>query len=165
MTDANYIRHFKALGKFAAFFDEAVSAVSAEEILLANTADQIATGDPDDNPSVILFAAFASSLQAAITSGPSGIQNLAKQVAGQYVQQALFTSGLTTVPASASVAAIMTALATEMTDVDNKTLGTKTTTGLVNFFDAITGTSGSWNTESDTTADYKDSVYAISAIV
>ena len=69
-----------------------------------------------------------------------------------------------------SVVAVLTALATEMgAAVDNKTLTTKDTTGLVNFFDAILAANGAvagtWNTEADATADYQDSVYVVAAVV
>ena len=165
MTSGNYQRHFKVLGKLAYLYDIAGSATSSEATLLATNTDHISTSLPDDNPSVFLFSAFTNSIQSAINSGPTVLQNLAKQIAGLYVQQSLFTSGLTTVPSGNSPLAILTALATEMTSVDSKTLTTLASTGLVNFFDAVMGSAGSWNTAADGSADYKDSVYVVSAIV
>ena len=166
MTSGNYERHFKVLGKLAYMYDIAGSATSAENTVLATTADQIATGNPIDNPSVLLFSSFTNSIQSTINSGPTVLQNLAKQIAGLYVQQSLFTSGLTTVPSGNSPAAILTALATEMTSVDSVTLTTLASTGLVNFFDAVMGSAGSWNTTgAGTPPTYADATYCVSAVV
>lgn len=165
MLVANYQRHFKVLGKLAYLYDIAGSATSAENTVLATTADQIATGNPIDNPSVILFSSFTNSIQSAINSGPTVLQNLAKQIAGLYVQQSLFTSGLTTVPANNSPATILAALATEMTSVDSKTLTTLASTGLCNFLDQVAIATVAWNQAADASADYKDSVFCVSAVV
>ena len=165
MTDANYIRHFKVLGKLAKLYDASASSVEEANTLLATTGDQIATGLVEDNPAMLLFSGYANSLQSAINTGPSNIQSMCRTIAGQYLQLPLFVTGLTTVPATTSVADIAAALATEMTSVDTKTITTKTTAGLANFLDVTAGTTGAWNTAADGAADYKDSVYCVDTIV
>ena len=136
MTDANYIRHFKVLGKLAKIYDDAGADVSALNTLVATT------------------------------SGPTALQSLAVSIGGQYLSLNLFYASLTTVPTSTTAVAALVALQAEMAaGVDNKTLSTETTSGLVNFFDAILGSEGTWNTAADASADYKDSVYVVSAVV
>jgi len=164
MTDANYQRHLKALGKLCALFDAATASTAAANTLLATTADQFATGLVVDNPAVELLAQNLNSLQAAINSGPVAIQTQCVNIAASYLGLPLFISGLTTVPATSSAAAVLTALAAEMT-TDTKTLTTKSGTGLINFFDTIAGTAGAWNSAADNVADYKDSIYVVSAVV
>jgi hypothetical protein len=36
---------------------------------------------------------------------------------------------------------------------------------LVNFFDTLSGTTGTWNTVTDASADYKDSVLCVGTLV
>lgn len=162
----NYPRVFKVLGKLAFMFDNASAATVEENFVLATTADQIATGLTIDNPAVLMFAQYSNSLQGAINAGPAAIQTMAKTIAGQYFQLPMFTSLLTNTPASSSVADIIAALALDMASgTDNKTLTTKSGTGLINFFDTVAGTTGTWNHTTDGSADYKDSVYCVDTIV
>ncbi len=162
MLDANYQRHFKVLGKLAYLYDYTGSETTELEDLLAITEDQRATGDEADNPFLVVMSGLPVEFNSAIVSGSAAHQTIAQRYAGIYLTNAAFTSGLTTVPANSSVGGVLAALQTDMgAGVDNKTLGTKAATGLVNFFDSMLAAPGTWNTESDATADYRDAIYVI----
>jgi hypothetical protein len=164
MTDANYQRFFKVLGKLAYLYDTATAENTALATLLATTADQVATGLSVDNPAVLMLAQNLGALSVALVNGPQAIQSQAIAIASAYLELPLFKAALTTVPTANTAAAILIALATEMTSVSTtKTLTTKSATGLVNFFDTIAGSSGSWNTAAP--GDYPDATYCVSAIV
>lgn len=166
MTDANYIRHFKVLGKLAKLYDTAAADSTTLETLLTTFVDQYATGTIASFPAVQLFPRYTTQWISAITAGPTALQSVAKNAAAAYLTSTDFTNDLTTEPTANTALAVLVALATEMgAGVDNKTLTTKASTGLVNFFDAIRGTAGSWNTAADGSADYKDSVYVVSTVV
>jgi len=164
MTDANYIRHLKVLGKYCKIYDDADADATAQGVLIATTSDQIATGLAIDTPAVAMHGPYISSLTAAVSSGPTALKALAVQLAGQYLSLNLFYTSLTTVPTSTTAVAALVALQTEMgAGVDNKTLTTEGSTGLVNFFDTILGSEGTWNTAGP--GDYPDATYVVSAVV
>lgn len=168
MTDANYIRHFSVLGKLAYLYDTAGANSTALQALLAVFADQIADGTATTLPAVKLFQSAIIQWDAALgtTQALTTLQTIATTAAASYLVNLTFTAGLTTTPAGASVAEVLAALQTEMgAGVDDKTLSTETTTGLVNFLDTVLGSEGTWNTEDDATADYKDSVYCVASLV
>lgn len=166
MTNGNYIRHFKVLGKLCKLYDDANANSTAEGELLATFADQYSDGTEASLAAISLFPAYTSQWASSINNGASNLANIAINAAAAYLVNATFTDDLTTTPTTGTAAASLVALATDMgAGVDNKTLGTKTTSGLVNFFDAIAGESGTWNTESDATADYRDAVYVVSTVV
>jgi hypothetical protein len=165
MTGANYIRNLKALGKLCFLYDNATAAALAQQTLRATTADQVADGTVTTLPAVDLFAQYDTQWKQGITAGATALQAVAIAFASSYLIDPTFTAGLTTTPTATTPVAVLTAFATEMTSVDNKTLTTLAATGLVNFFDIIMGSAGSWNTAADGSADYKDSVYVVSAVV
>lgn len=166
MDNANYIRHFKVLGKLCKLYDLASTQSSAQNSLLAAFVDQYADGTDASLPAVLLFPSYTSAWASAISGGPNAMKSLSLSAATQYLVGANFTDDLTTAPAGTSVSAVLAALQTEMgAGEDDKTLATKASSGLVNFFDTILGSSGTWNTETDASADYKDSVYVVSAVV
>jgi len=168
MTDANYIRHFKVLGKLAYLYDTAGSNATALQTLLAVFADQVADGTYLTVPAVKLFNNTITEWDAAIGTAGSltTLRSMAVNAGRAYITNATFTAGLTTTPASASVADVLAALQTEMgAGVDDKTLSTEAATGLVNFLDTLLGSEGTWNTAEDASADYKDSVYVVAALV
>lgn len=165
MLAAKYIRHFSVLGKLCKFYDESLATSSSKETLLAGYLDQVANDDPAANDITLALTSGGATIQANI-SKENAIASLAKAEAVKYLRNSYFTGGLTTVPTSNAVVDILAALQTEMgAGLDNKTLSTKASTGLVNFLDSILGSSGTWNTVADATADYKDSVYVVSTIV
>lgn len=166
MLDANYARHFKVLGKLAKLYDLAAAQVTADNALLAAFVDQYADGTPASLPAVALFPAYTSQISNSISNGSANLKAVALSAAGAYLVNTTFTADLSTPIVGNTAAASLTALATEMSEgEDDKTLTTLASTGLVNFFDAIAGSAGSWNTEADATADYKDSVYVVSSVV
>lgn len=166
MTDANYIRHFKVLGKLAKLYDDAGANDTAMRTLLATFVDQYAEGTSASLSAINIFPTYTRQWANAIGSSPASLQAIAVAAAGAYLISADFTADLTTTPSATTPAAVLIALATDMgAGVDDKTLSTEATSGLVNFFDAVQGAEGTWNTEDDATADYKDSVYVVSAVV
>ena len=165
MDAGNYTRHFKALGKLAFLYDNATAAALAQQTLRATTADQVADGTTTTLPAVDLFAQYDTQWKQGITAGATALQAVAIAFASSYLIDATFTAGLTTVPTATTPVAVLTALALEMTSVDNKTLTTLAATGLVNFFNVVAGSVLSWHTAADASADYKDSVFCVSAVV
>ena len=164
MTGANFIRHFKVLGKLCKLYDDAAASESALETLLATTADQVATGTTAGATAVRIFARYYTQYENAIANGPEAMQALAISIATAYMTSDDFCNDLTTTPASRSIANVIAALETEMgAGVSNKTLSTETTSGLVNFFDTLKGSEGTWNTAGS--PDYPDSTYVVSAVV
>jgi hypothetical protein len=166
MTNGNYVRHLSVLGKLANLYDLAGADAPAINAGLAGMLDQVADGQTDSVAIALAFAQWGSQVSSAVTNGPTAVQTAMLNAARYYLTQSYFYSDLTTVPTATTPLAVLTALATEMgAGVDNKTLTTKASTGLVNFFDVIRGTNGTWNTAADGSADYKDSVYCVSAPV
>ena len=168
MLAANYVRHFKVLGKLCKFYDESSSEETAQLLRLARTEDQVATGESASLPGVEVLKNHYNALKNSITSGPTAQKAAALAAATSYLKMSDFTGDLTTTPDSlTSVNAILTALATDMSAaVDNKTLSPEAeapTTGLINFFDTLAAEELTWN---DSTApDYDDTVYVVDTIV
>lgn len=166
MTGANYQKHFKVIGKLAKLYDDAGADNTALLALFATTYDQVATGLAADLDALEILNQYTSRYRNAISNGAQALQTLAKNIATAYLQSDYFVDDLTTEPASRSIAVVVAALATDMSAaVDNVTLGTETTTGLVNFLDEVAGAEQTWNTEADATADYRDAIYVVSAVV
>jgi hypothetical protein len=166
MTDANYIRHFSALGKLCWLYDNASAQADDLNDWLAATYDQVATGTSESLPNVTLFASYNSRLANGISSGATALKATALALAREYVTRAEFTDDLTTQPASRTAALAMAALAADMgAGVDNKTLGTLAATGLANFLNVVAGAVQTWNTEADATADYRDAIYVVATVV
>jgi hypothetical protein len=164
MLDANYIKHFKALGKMCKMYDDAVADETAAKTLRATMYDQIADGTDASAWAVDIISSYRSRINNAISNGPTQIQGVMISLASAYLVNDGFVDDLTTQPASRTAANVLAALQTEMgAGVDDKTLKTKSSTGLVNFFDAILGEAGVWNT--DNAPDYDDSVYVVSAVI
>jgi hypothetical protein len=170
MATLTYARHFAVLGKLCKLYDDAAAASATQKLLTSAYMDQVADGLAASLAMAIAQSTYAQQFNSALSSGEDTRKTVALNAAKAYLTNAYFTDELTTIPASTSVSAVLAALQTEMgATVDNVTLGTKTTTGLVNFFDAILvdegGSAGTWNTESDATADYRDAVYVVATIV
>lgn len=170
MINENYIRHLSVLGKLAYIYDQAVAGVEAENTLLSTFVDQYADGTKTTVPAVILFPQYTAQLNQTTINGAATRKSIALAAAAAYLINPTFTAGLTTTPTATTAVAVLTALQTEMgAGEDDKTLTTLDTTGLVNFFNAILvangGEAGTWNTEADESADYKDSVYVVATLV
>lgn len=169
MLDANYIKHFKVLGKLARLYDDAAAAsdVAALKTLAMRLFDQAATGESPSYDAVLVLSAFMSPLDLSINAVTNNVRATVKTMAAAYLVHSLFRADLTTTPASANDAAsVLAALRTDMSaGVDNKKLTTEAATGLVNFFKNVMAAGGSWNSIADASADYKDSVYVVTAVV
>ncbi len=164
MLNANYIRHLKPLGKLCYLYDIAGTGLAALKTLRATTYDQVADGTDASAPGVDVFAQYRSRYNNVISQGQQAQQDLALAIATSYMVSDDFIDDLTTQPTSRTIANVIAALETEMAvGVDNKTLTTEAATGLVNFFDTLKGSEGTWNTSGS--PDYPDSVYVVSAVV
>ena len=163
MTDANYIRHAKALGKFAKLYDQATADIATLNTLLATTADQVATGTSVDNPAVLMLAGYLPSLNNSIGNGPTAIQAQAIAIAKSYLALPLFTGSMTTVPATTSAADVVAALVTELGLTTTAYFTTLTTTGIANFLNVVSGVLQTWPGSGSN--QYLDSVYCVSTIV
>ncbi len=160
MLDANYQRHLKIIGKNAYLYDYAGLAVASLKLLRATTYDQVADGTDESAPGVDVLSQYRSRWNSVVDGGPVAQRALALAIATTYMTGTDFTDDLTTQPTSRSIANVIAALETEMSaGVDNKTLGDVGAVGLAHFFNALKGSSGTWNTEDDSTADYRDAVY------
>ncbi len=167
MTDANYQKHLKVLGKLCKLWDDAGSDEDTQKELIARMFDQAATGELPSYPALLILNPYTAALDRSIVSGVVAQQATAKSMAEAYLKSSTFTDDLTTsVTGGVTGTTVLNALQTEMgAGEDNKTLTTSAATGFVNFFDTNWSPTGSWNTEADATADYKDSVYVVSTIV
>ena len=167
MTPTNYDKHFKVLGKLCRIHDVGGGDISALQLLESRLFDQVATGESASLDAVLLMAGFANGLHSAVTATTQNVRSTVKTIAGAYLTAALFRNDLTTVPSDpTSPASVLGALRTDMgAGVDNKKLTNETTSGFVNFFKNVMGAGGTWNTAADASADYKDSVYVVDAIV
>lgn len=170
MTNEQYIEHFKILGKVALAYSSADATAASQEQLRLRTMDQAADGE--NAPPTDIVASYMAVWKNYVTAGTESIRALAVTMATTYLTNTFFTNDLNNVPTSNNVVAVLTALQLEMGDGesgDDKTLTNKTTSGLVNLFDAILETNGAedgtWNTTTDGAADYKDSVYCVATIV
>lgn len=164
MTNADYIRNFKLFGKLAKLYDDATADVATLETLQATTFDQIADGTTATLEAVGIFSGYYSRYSNGISSGAAALQSLAVSIGRAYIVTDEFVTGLTTQPASRSALLCVAALATEMSaGVDNKTLTTESSTGLVNFFDALAGAEQTWNTSGS--PDYPDGTFVVSPVI
>ena len=167
MIAADYVTHLKVLGKLARLWDDASSDASAMKLLIARFYDQIATGEAPSYDTLLTLNPYTSLLNGGVQNGAEAIKTVTVAAAAAYLISATFRDSLITTPATPSNStSVLEALQTEMgAGVDNKTLTTSAATGFVNFFDANFSPTGSWNTEADGTADYKDSIYVVTTIV
>jgi hypothetical protein len=163
MTDANYIRHLKVLGKYCKLYDNATADITAQNLLLSTTCDQVATGLSVDLPAVLLQAGISQQWSGNIVNGATALQSTAINAASQYLTLALFRDSMTTVPASVTAAAVITAFVTELGETTTAWLSTETTSGLANFFDVISGAEQTW--PGSGTNQYLDATYVVSTIV
>ena len=170
MTDGNYQAICKVLGKYAYAYDQAGTGATAQTTTLVNSVDQSAS--QLDASLDVAVGNHASQMQSTIANGATSQQALQISTAKAALQSAWFTGKLVTnIPAAgAGVATIIGCLQLEMAAAaDNKTLGTAAATGLVHFLAAVlvsvNGAAGLWNTEADATADYRDAIYCVSAVV
>ena len=162
MDAANYEEHLKVFGKLALLNDDASADAAAMKLLISRLIDQYADGEVATWPTLQLLNPYTPSLYTAVNNGAEALKTLAQNMAAAYLTSAIFRDDLTTTPENISSAtSVLEALQTEMgAGVDNVTFTTKSSTGIVNFFDLFEPT-GAWNTAADETADYKDSVYVV----
>lgn len=167
MIAADYIKHFKVLGKLCRMWDDAVAEADDQKQRIARLYDQAATGELPSYPTLLVLNPFTSTLDAAVKNGADAIKATAKSMTEAYLKATLFTDDLTTSPiAPVTAKSVLEALQTEMSaGVDNVTLTTLAATGLVNFFDTNWSPTNTWNTLADASATYKDSVYVVDTIV
>lgn len=165
MLAARYEFHFKRLGKLAFMYQTALANDTSMTALLAVTLEEFADGLPDCIPSELTIEPYVVQMGANLTN--PALAAVAKNCGAAYLIADDFTKDLTTTIATPkNVATVLNALATEMSaGVDNKTLTTLAATGLVAFFNAYLPSPGTWNSASDATANYKDSVYVTSTFV
>lgn len=166
MLDANYIKVFKILGKLCYGYDLAAAEYTNLDNILATLQDQVATGNSAENAIALLFGQRYTQIASARDgSGASIFQH----AASDFLTSSYFTGKLVhNTPAANTAAAVLAALQLEMSSAggnDDKTLSTLASTGLVHFFNSLLAAPGTWNTEADATADYKDSVYVVLAVV
>lgn len=172
MTDANYQKHFKVIGKLTYLYDTAVTTLATLEGYVSALYDQIWTGAQASYEAGRLLSEYAQQMDRAINDQVSGTtlrQTMAQKMLKAYIKSSLFTGDLENTPSDASrEKAICEAFQQDLVD-NSKTMSTETTTGMVNFMDEACGPTGGpsvgWNTEADATADYKDSVYVVEAQV
>jgi len=164
MLTANYTRHLKVLGKLCKFYDEANAEESEQLLRLARLVDQVATGEVASQDGFEVIHQNYSQLKGAITSGPTAMKTSAINAAAQYVKMEDFYGDFVSeTPANTTTAlAILTAFAAEMV-ADNVSFDTKSSTGLINFFDTVAGSDLSWNESSD--PDYPDATYVVDELV
>lgn len=167
MLDADYQKHFKVIGKLCRLWDQAGADVDASKLLISRLFDQVATGELPSYDALLLVNTYTSSLDSGVANGAAALKTVAETITAAYLTSQVFLPDLTTAPGnSSSPQSVLEALQTDMgAGEDDKTLTTSASTGLVNFFDTVWSPTGSWNTEADGTADYKDSVYVVGTIV
>ncbi|HEY3322074.1 MAG TPA: hypothetical protein VGP72_16525 [Planctomycetota bacterium] len=164
MTNGNWQKHLKNLGKFCFLNDNAAASVATLNQLRAATLDQLSDDLITSLPLVDSFtsqqnAAFAQ----AIDSGPTALQNVAKNSAINYLTNAAFIADLTNKPANPVTAATaIAALVAEMT-ADVVTFTTKSGTGICNFLDMISGTTNAFPQASPGT--YPDATYVVLTVL
>lgn len=177
MLDANYQKHFKVLGKICKLYDAAGADVTTVKTRIAAFLDQIATGAIGSYNTTLLLNPYTGTLNQAVSAGSAAMQALAITMAGAYLTDpgVNFKGDLLVGPAIAAItnpsspALVLEGLRLEMQSTgggDNKKLTTEATTGFVNFFkNVLLSAAGAWNTIADASADYKDSVYVVDAVV
>ena len=162
MTDANYLKHLKVLGKLCKLYDDAVASVAAQDTLRATTIDQASTGLSADLPASDIIAAVQSSWSAAILAGETALQALALSTARSYLLSSYFRSDLTNTPASVTITAVLDAWILDFT-ANSKTLTTESSACFINFFDALYGSETTFPGSGSPT--YADGTYVVSAVV
>jgi predicted homoserine dehydrogenase-like protein len=166
MLDADYIKVFKILGKLCYGYDISATQFSDINSILATLQDQVATGLVAENPVCTTLRPNYSQIEVARDNGAANAQSVFQAGAEAVIVSDYFVNKLVTVPASRTIEDVLAALETEMSAaVDNKKLTTLHSTGLVNFFNSMLAAPGTWNTITDASADYKDSVYVVLAVV
>lgn len=173
MTNANYDRFFKILGKLCTTYDNAGTSLTTQNLQRYRFVEQIAKSDQEvtDLAAIDLLTQYLPTWKAAVASGVTTLQSLMVQMAGALFTSSDFTAAIITVAGKAALTStssapnVIAALAVEMAAAqDNKKLSTLAATGLVNFMNQVAGSAQAWNTIIDASADYKDSVYVIITI-
>lgn len=163
MTDANYVRHFSVLGKLAKLYDDANANEATQKTLIAVTADQMANSLSTGLANFITMTTYIQQFYSALTAGETTRKEIAINAGRAYLKDSYFYGGLTATPTDlTSPAAILIAFAADMV-TNSKTISTETTSGLVNFFDALSGTEGTYPTSGSPT--YDDATYVVETIV
>ena len=164
MLSANYIFNFKRLGKLAYLWGTASAGATASQALLAITYEEVSDGLVDSIPGEVTLSPYLIQWNSQTSS--SALSTIAINAASAYLIMPSFVGQLTTQPANKnSAASVLAALVTEMTTVDSVTLTTLSSTGLAAFFNAVAGSTLTWNTAADASATYKDSIYVVSTLV
>lgn len=170
MTNANYDRFFKFLGKLAYMYDNAGSSVTTQNQARYRTVEQAAKSDQEyvDLPEVDLLAGYVGSWKAAVSSGASQLQTLMVQIGQALVTSSDFTAaiitagGLAALTNKSNAGVVITALAAEMT-ADSKTITTVGSTGLANFLNQVAGSTVA--TPQSGSPSYPDGTYVVLTIV
>ena len=169
MLNANYVRHLTILGKLCNLYDSAGTTIAELETLIENTVEQDAKDATGAWSNIRTQLPYVQQAQGAVNSGVVNLQAIAIQAALAYLVDANFYDDLTTVPSpKGNAAASLAALQTDMSaGVDNKTLTTLASTGLVNFFNECLAAQGqgvgTWNTSNAPT--YADGTYVVSTVL
>lgn len=185
MLTANYQRHFKALGKLCRMWDTATSDVTTKKALVVAMFDTIADGTVATYGASVALNPYTANVDQAISgvnAGAAAIQSTAVAMAKAYLTNPavnfkgdlLVAGAIAAVTDPSNVALVLEGLRLEMAATgggDNKKLTTAPappSTGLINFFVSALGHVGpnsNWNNIADGSADFKDSVYVVDAVI
>lgn len=163
MTDPNYIKHFRNIGKFAFIWDYCNEWPTNQNLYLARLADQIATGEPEDNALVSMIGLQFPGWLAAINIGPTTLQARIRQAFNAYLLNPAFQADIETeLTASGKADLVLIDFQNELI-ADTKTLSVKGTTGIVNFLEAMYAPIDPWPTDAD--PDYPDGTYVTATVL
>ncbi len=160
MTDADYLRHLKFLGKLCYGFDNSASSISALTTLQATTMDQVADAALSSLPEVRLLCDYMGIWTSKLSSA-DGIRQMMLDIAEALLTSADFIASLTNQPATNTIQAVLDAWKADFT-ANTKTLTTAGSTGLIHFLDQL-GDVAAWPSSGSPT--YADGTYVVSAVV
>lgn len=160
MTNGDYARHLKFLGKLCYGFDNSAASISALTTLQATIMDQVADAALTSLPEVRLLCDYMGVWTSKLSSA-DGIRQTMLDIATALLTSADFISGLTTTPATHDIQDVLDAWKADFT-ANSKTLTTAGSTGLINFLDQL-GDVSAW--PSSGSPSYADGTYVVSAVV
>ncbi len=160
MTDADYLRHIKFLGKLCYGFDNSAASISALTTLQATTMDQVADAALSSLPEVRLLCDYMGIWTSKLSSA-DGIRQMMLDIATALLTSADFIASLATAPATNTIQAVLDAWKADFT-LNSKTLTTAGSTGLIHFLGQL-GSVSAWPSASPGT--HPDATYVVSAVV